>query len=76
MTTTTPTTRTALYHRPGGKGRWRLWSIFDTREEAFVAVDSLPERHPVFRLEDVPAPMPEADPTRLMLAGFGVLASG
>ena len=57
-------TRTALYHRPGGKGRWRLFDTYHTRDEAFRAVDDLPERHPVFRLEDVPHPQPETDPTQ------------
>lgn len=62
--TTTPATRTALYFKPGGKGRWRRWRIYDTRERAFRAVDELPGRHAVFLLANVPSPRPEADPTK------------
>lgn len=61
--TTTDAVSTALYYRPGGKGRWRLFDVYETREQAFRAVDDLPERHPVFRLEEVPAPRPDTDPT-------------
>jgi hypothetical protein len=61
---TTPAIRTALYFKPGGKGRWKLFAVYDTREQAFRAVDQLPDRHPVFRLDDLPAPPPETDPTR------------
>jgi hypothetical protein len=57
------TTRTSLYFKPNGKGKWRLFATYDTREQAFAAVDQLPERHPVFRLDDIPAPPSESDPT-------------
>ena len=30
----TTATRTALYYKPGGKGQWRLFAVYPTREEA------------------------------------------
>lgn len=51
-----------MYHRPGGKGRWKLFGVYETRDQAFRAVDELPDRHPVFRLEDVPDPDSMTDP--------------
>jgi len=64
MAATDTQTRTALYHRPNNRGRWKLFDVYASRDEAFRAVDQLPDRHPVFRLEDVPAPTPEPDPTK------------